>query len=375
MYKEVKSQKEIDYNPEIIAWQRGNADLKNPPLLYIFPQPGDNIKEKKFFAVKDYEKVLFYDKGELLDTLGGGVYELEKKAKIKGTEIVWIDTSFIDIPWGIPQSSGIPTKDGIFIGLHGDLRIRINDVKIFYNNVVAGSRDWRLQNLKEWIMSLLNTSLRDMFKNHQAKQVILEERERIINLIIAKVSEELMKYGLELETLNIIGVKAPEGTEKLFEKEREKNKISDELELLKLKKELEVQKRDLESTKKEFERKEEILDSKMELEKTKLKSEAEQITGDVKSDLLKKQREAAIAGEVKLMETHGEKAVKIAEITLEAKLKNDETIRIKKKIAELKNKLDKFDELLAEDKISKETYKIRVERVEKELKELEGKIL
>ena len=374
MYKEIKRKLIVDYNPEIIAWQRGYADSKNAPLLYIFPQPGDNIKEKRFFAVKDYEKALFYNKGELLGVLGGGVYVLEKKAKIKGTEIVWINTSFIDIQWGIPQSNGIPTKDGIFIGLHGDLRLKINDVKIFYNDVVAGKRAWAVYNLKEWIMSLLNSSLRDIFKNHQAKQVVLEERERVINLITSKVSEEFMRYGLELETLNIIGVKAPEGTEKLFEVEREKGKISDEHEILQLKKELEAQKMDLESAKKAYKRKEDILDSKLELEKTKLKAEAEQIEGAVKSDLLGKQREAAVAGEVKLMETHGDKAVKIAEITSEAKLREDERNRIKQKIAELKAKLDKFDDLLAEDKISKDVYKIRVERIENELKELESKL-
>ncbi|MFX0049549.1 MAG: SPFH domain-containing protein [Candidatus Hermodarchaeota archaeon] len=374
MYKEIKGKEVVDYNPEIIAWQRREVDSKNAPLLYVFPQPGDSIKDKKFFAVKDYEKALFYNKGELLGVLGGGVYELEKKAKIKGTEIVWIDTSFIDIQWGIPQSNGIPTKDGIFIGLHGDLRLKINDVKIFYNDVVAGKSVWRVQNLKEWIMSLLNSSLRDIFKNHQAKQVVLEERERVINLITSKVSEEFMKYGLELETLNIIGVKAPEGTEKLFAVEREKGKVSDELEVLQLKKELEAQKMQLESAKKAYKRKEDILDSKMILEKTKLRAEAEQIEGDVKSDLLGKQKEAAVAGEVKLMDTHGEKAIKIAEITSEAKLRENERKEIKQKISELKDKLDKFDDLLAEDKISKDIYKTRVERTEKELKELEKKL-
>jgi len=374
MYKEYKGKVVVDLDPEIIAWQRGDADSKNAPIMYIFPQPGDNIKNKKFFAVKDYEKALFYNKGELLDVLGGGVYELEKKAKIKGTEIVWIDTSFIDIQWGIPQSNGIPTKDGIFIGLHGDLRLKISDVKIFYNDVVAGKRTWKIQNLKEWIMSLLNSSLRDMFKNHQAKQVVLEDRERIINLIISKVSDEFMRYGLELETLNIIGVKAPKGTEKLFDVEREKGKVSDELEILRLKKELETQKMELESAQKAYRRKEDILDSKLELEKTKLKSEAEQVEGDVKSDLLGKQREANVAGEVKLMETHGDKAVKIAEITSEARLREDDRKKKKQKIAELKVKLDKLDDLLADDKISKEVYNTRMERIEKDLKELESKL-
>jgi len=361
MYKEIKGKVIIDYNPEIIAWQRAEVDSKNAQLLYVFPQPGDNIKDKKFFAVKDYEKALFYNKGELLGVLGGGVYELEKKAKIKGTEIVWIDTSFIDIQWGIPQSNGIPTKDGIFIGLHGDLRLKISDVKIFYNDVVAGKSEWGVLNLKEWIMSLIISSLRDVFKHYQAKQVVLEERERVINLIIPKVSEEFMRYGLELETLNIIGVKALEGTEKLFEKERAKGKISDELDVLQLKKELEAQKLELESVKKAYKRKEDILDSELELEKSKIKAEVEQIEGDVKSNLLGKQSEASVAGKIKLMESRGENVV-------------IEENQIKQEIADLKSKLDKFDDLLAEDKISKDIYKTRVERTEKELKELENKL-
>ena len=77
------------------------------------------------------------------------------------------------------------------------------------------------------------------------------------------------------------------------------------------------------------------------------------------------------------METHGDKAVKIAEVTSQAKLqelKEEERKRIEGKIADLKAKLDKFDDLLAEDKISKDIYKTRMERTEKELKELEKKL-
>jgi membrane protease subunit (stomatin/prohibitin family) len=374
MYKELKGKVVIDYNPEIISWQRVDADSKNAPLLYIFPQPGDNIKNKKMFAVKDYEKALFYNKGELIDVLGGGIYELEKKAKIKGTEIVWIDTSFINIPWGIPQSGGIPTRDGIFLGLHGDLRLKINDVKLFYHDVVAGKGTMGIQDLKDWIMSLLSSSFRDIFKNHHAKQVVLEDRERIINLIISKVSEEFMKYGLELETLNIIGVKGPEGTDKLFRIEQEKSKISEDIEILKLKKELEAQKMELDAQKQAYVRTQDILNSQLALDKTILKTEAEHIEGEVKAHLKEKQNKAAVAGEVRLIETHGEKAVKIAEINSETKKREDERNQTVQRIAELKSKLDKFDDLLAEDKITKDIYKTRVKRVEKELEELESKL-
>lgn len=222
MFKEIKDKKFKDYDPEIIAWQRETKEGLETPLMYSYPQPGDNIKEKKFFAVKDYEKTLFYNKGELIGVLGGGIYELDKKARIKGTEIVWIDTSFTEIPWGIPQSEGIPTKDGYLVGLYGDLKLKISDVKVFYNDVVAGTKIWTIQNLKEWIVSLIHTSLRDIFKTYNAKSIILEDRERAINLITSKVTGEFLRYGLELETLNVIGIKAHDDAEKLFKEDKER---------------------------------------------------------------------------------------------------------------------------------------------------------
>ncbi len=222
MFREIKHKKFKDFDPEIIAWQRGDRGALDTPLMYIFPQRGDNIKEKKFFAVKDYEKAIFYNKGELVAVLGGGIYELDKNARIKGTEIVWIDTSFTEIPWGIPQSEGIPTQDGYIIGLYGDLKLKISDPKIFYNDVVAGTKIWSVHDLKKWIISLLHTSLRDIFKNYNAKSIILEDRDRVINLITSKVTEEFLRYGLELETFNVIGIKAPDDAEKLFKEDKER---------------------------------------------------------------------------------------------------------------------------------------------------------
>lgn len=221
-YREVKAKKYKDFDPEIIAWERENIGKSDQLLTYKFPKPGDNIKDKKYFVIKDYEKAIFYNKGELIGVLKGGVYELDKKAKIKGTEIVWIDTSFIDIQWGIPQSEGIPTKDGFIIGLYGDLKLRISDVKTLYNDVIAGKEDWRIQNLKSFIMGLIHTSLRDVFKTYNARNVIIEDRERVINLVTSKVTEEFLRYGIEFETFNIIGIKTSDDADKLFKEDKEK---------------------------------------------------------------------------------------------------------------------------------------------------------
>lgn len=224
MFRKVDGKKYKDNDPEIIAWQREDKGELETCLLSSFPQPGDNIKNKKYFAVKDYEKVLFYNKGELIDVLGGGIYELDKKARIKGTEIVWIDTSFLTIPWGVPMKDGIPTKDGFVVGLHGDLKLRINNAKIFYNDIVAGKKEWIAQDLKDWIMTLLHTSLRDIFKNYIMKSIILEERERIINFVTSKITDEFGRYGLELETFNVIGLKTPSDVEDVLEHKKHKTK-------------------------------------------------------------------------------------------------------------------------------------------------------
>lgn len=228
-FKEIKGKKFKDDDPEIIAWQRDDRGNLDTSLLYSFPQLGDKIKDKKYFAVKDYERALFYNQGTLVDVLRGGIYELDKKARIKGTEIVWIDTSLIEIPWGIPKKHGLPTKDGVTIGLFGDLKLKISDVKTFYNDIVAGKKEWIVQNLKDWIMSLLHTSLRDIFKNYNVKQVILEDRERVINLITSKITEEFLRYGLELETFNIIGIKTPEDIQEVLDQDKEKLKAKSQV--------------------------------------------------------------------------------------------------------------------------------------------------
>ncbi|MBD3338580.1 MAG: hypothetical protein GF353_05710 [Candidatus Lokiarchaeota archaeon] len=220
MYKEIQDAKFKDHDPKVISWERIDSEILERQVIYTFPQPGDNIKKKKYFAVRDYEKALFYNKGELVGVLSGGIYELEKKARIKGTEIIWVNTSLFEIPWGIPQSHGLPTKDGIVIGLYGNLKLRINDVKAFLTNVAAGRREFIAHDLKMWINGLLHTSLRDIFKNYNAKGILLEEREHVINLIITKITEDFLRYGLDLESFNILGISSPEGTQQLYASEK-----------------------------------------------------------------------------------------------------------------------------------------------------------
>lgn len=289
-FKEIKGKKFKDDDPEIIAWQRIDRGNLNTSLLYSFPQPGEKIKDKKYFAVKDYERALFYNQGTLVDVLRGGIYELDKKARIKGTEIVWIDTSLIEIPWGIPKKHGLPTKDGVTIGLFGDLKLKISDVNTFYNDIVAGKKEWVVQDLKDWIMSLLHTSLRDIFKKYNVKQVILEERERVINLITSKITEEFLRYGLELETFNIIGMKTPEDIQEVLDEDKEKLKTRTQFSkenldgLIQQKYELQVRINELKDKNKELQNR--LLDDEIHQEEyEKKKQQIQKFINEIQNDI------------------------------------------------------------------------------------------
>lgn len=216
MFKKASKNKWKAGDPEIAAWERGPvADTMARPLVRLFPRPEENVKDAKFFAVKDYEKALFYNKGALVGEIGGGIYEIEQGSRVKGTEIAWVDTSLVEVPWGIPRKHGIPAKEGCLVGLHGDLKLRVGNATAFYTNVVAGRKELTVEDIREWILTLLQTSLRDIFKKHAVGCIIMEDRETVIDEVTAKVTEEFLKYGLDLESFNIIGLKYDEGLDEI----------------------------------------------------------------------------------------------------------------------------------------------------------------
>ena len=96
------------------------------------------------------------------------------------------------------------------IGLFGDIKLRISNVRTFYQDVVGGGNEWTLQDLKDWIKNLLQTSLRDIFKKYNVNQILREDRERVIDQVTAKVTEEFTKYGLDLVSFNVLGIKTPD---------------------------------------------------------------------------------------------------------------------------------------------------------------------
>lgn len=217
MFKKIDKSIIKESNPEIVEWNRCDIPSKGTecdpnliPLMYKFPPSGSDFKKVVYFAVKDYERVLFFEKGQLIDELKGGIYGIAKDARKKGTEIIWFDSSIQSIKWGIPQDPGLLTKDNYFIGLSGEIKIRIRQVKRFFSDVVGTSQIWTLKDLKFWLKSILHSVLRDIIKIYNGAQLLREERTKLEELLIAKISPDLMRYGLEMDSFSILNIKLPD---------------------------------------------------------------------------------------------------------------------------------------------------------------------
>ena len=173
-------------NSTTIEWIRDHSKETPLSLINRFPQKGDKISKIKAFAVKEHERAILLKNGEFVSELESGTYQLDKNSRKAGTEIIWIDTTLHNIPWGIPQINGIATKDGFTIGMFGELKIHIVKPLSFYKYVVGGVTTWNLSDLKNWIKGLLHTSLRDIFKDYNLIGILKENREIVINKVTGK---------------------------------------------------------------------------------------------------------------------------------------------------------------------------------------------
>ncbi|MHA1562983.1 MAG: SPFH domain-containing protein [Promethearchaeota archaeon] len=216
MFRKKNGNNGKDRFPSIISWPQDDSKDQDSQLIYCFPKQNDNIKKAKFFNVKEHERALFLKHGELIAELSGGTYELEKKSRVKGTEVIWFDTSMHQIFWGIPETNGIPSRDGFLFGMFGDLKLHIYNVNIFYKYVIGGSKEWTIQQLKDWIISLFYVILRDIFKDFDISEIFQDSREIVMNKVISKVCDEMNLYGLELDVFNILGFKPPENAKEIL---------------------------------------------------------------------------------------------------------------------------------------------------------------
>lgn len=369
-----------------------SADLSEKRVVYRLALTGKKEAGKReekvsAFIVKAYESAILLQLGKFIGIIPEGVWEIEKEFQYTGTEIIWVDKTEFKTRWGLAD---IYLNDNIKVGAHGSLVVKISEPKNFVLNVVSNKQIVDRGQVDKFIFEHVGQSYKDILGGFSINDVI-RSRDMIKQKVNAKLYDLLTHWGIELINMEIEGFKLPEEFEEIgqvsmetsIEKQKaisDRERIKEEIETVKIQSELEAKKREIEANRKGFEREQAVIDSQIGYEKAKYDAKAKEIEGTVSVELLEKQQKAKAAGDVAKIEVTGDKMAKIVEAQAgvdksQEDLKRERQQKIKQEISELKEKLNKFDDLLAEGKLSEDIYKVRVSRIEKELKDLETKLL
>jgi len=199
--------KKLFGEPKIAMWNHE----KNRGITWRIPDLNSpheelqNIMKLDGFVIKEYEHAVVLRGGKLYASIPSGVYKLAKKAKLPGTEIIWIDKRQFKTNWGSPD---LFTREGIKIGMHGITILRVDDPVKFVVNVLSAKRTFTEEDVKDWVRETVVNVLRSVLGNFPIEKA-LTERDLLIASIRAKARELFAQWGIELISLEVLGFNVP----------------------------------------------------------------------------------------------------------------------------------------------------------------------
>lgn len=191
----------------VVSWERDASETQD----LIFQIPNDKfpkLESVKEVVVKEHERVVLFASGVIKKILTPGNHQISKGI----TNIVWVDVSPKTCPFGIRKDSNLLlTNDGKNIGISGLINLKIrgdeSSIRLFFKRVVAGQKTFNCVQLVEWLLKgLLSSVFHDIIGKFKSGEISKITMARLADLVLAGISEELSKYGLEASSIHIVGI-------------------------------------------------------------------------------------------------------------------------------------------------------------------------
>lgn len=368
-------EKFIFWNHELcpgLLWRIPDPLVKNRTdvMAKAIPTTPEKMEKAYGFVVMEYEKAIFLQKGQFIDECESGYYQLEKDARVPGTEIVWIDTREMKVKWGISETL---TLDNIMIGAYGTSIIKINNPKNFILNVISAKRQLDPENVENWIKDALRSAIAETFSK---MEIVTLHREHDVVLAAVKggLQSIFLHWGVELIHLEILGLNIPDEYKDVLQE-------SAKLQILETKKKIEAKQLELEAQRV-------ITSAEIEARADEFKAQGlkalDMATAEVETEKYKKFAEIAQSGlDIgKVMQAEGVKSALtkseiksdslegIGGLSVVSSKKRDE---IEAEIKKCKELIEKCDEKLLEGTLSEEKHDEIVSRLKKKIEILRNK--
>ena len=218
---------------DIVEW----IDDSNDTLVWRFDRYENEIKNGAQLVVRQSQVAIFVNQGQVADIFMPGMYELKTEnlpilSTLRGwkygfhspfkAEIYFINLrTFTDIKWGTKNPVQMRDADlGVVrIRAYGNFSIKVNDAPTLLKEIVGTDGHFTLDEIQSQLKSLTVSRFSDALGESKIPVFDLAANyDELSALMKAKMSDDFLQYGLDLQNFLVENISLPEEVEAAIDK-------------------------------------------------------------------------------------------------------------------------------------------------------------
>ncbi|MDI6450181.1 SPFH domain-containing protein [Anaerobaca lacustris] len=227
---------------DIIEWTDSSADT----IVYRFGRHDNEIKMGARLTVREAQKAIFVNKGQIADVFEPGMYTLETDnlpilSTLMGwrhgfhspfkAEVYFINMRrFTDLKWGTKHP--ITLRDAEFgpvrLRAFGTYVMRVRDPQVLLREIVGTDGHFTTGEITDQLRNLIVSRFADILAESKIPVLDLAANyEELGQFVTERIKQEFANYGLELTTMLVENISLPPTVEEALDKRTSMGAIGD----------------------------------------------------------------------------------------------------------------------------------------------------
>ncbi len=227
---------------DIIEW----TDSSNDTIVYRFGRHDNEIKMRARLTVREAQKAIFVNKGQIADVFEPGMYTLETDnlpilSTLMGwkhgfhspfkAEVYFVNMRrFTDLKWGTKHP--VTLRDAEFgpvrLRAFGTYVMRVSDPQVLLREIVGTDGHFTTGEITDQLRNLIVSRFADVVAESKIPVLDLAANyEELGQFVTERIKQEFTHYGLELTTMLVENISLPPTVEEALDKRTSMGAIGD----------------------------------------------------------------------------------------------------------------------------------------------------
>ncbi len=227
---------------DVIEW----LDDSDDTMVHRFERYGNEIKYGAKLTVRDAQKAVFVNEGQVADVLGPGLYELEtKNLPVLSTLQHWDHgfespfkaevyfcnmRQFTDLKWGTRNPLILRDKEfgAVRVRAFGSYVLRIADPRQFIHEIVGTDGHFTTDEISDQLRNLITSRFSNLIGKSGIPVLDLAANyDQLGEFLTRRIAPELAAWGLELTQMLVENISLPPEVEAALDKRTSMGLVGD----------------------------------------------------------------------------------------------------------------------------------------------------